>query len=161
MPRSTRVHPDHKQAVALALERNGFLTQGDLAAHLEIALSTVSKFFRGLNVSIAKFEEIAEALGLDTRELMQPKQSAPAASDTNQVPAPLSFYAYDEAWVGREALVTDLTARVSGTCRLLLITGIAGVGKTALAERLSVALLERENADSEAPPTPPLPTVSK
>lgn len=160
MPRSTCVHPDHKQAVALALARNGFLTQGDLAAHLAIALSTVSKFFRGLNVSVAKFEEISEALGLDTRELMQPKQSAPTAPDTNQAPARVNFYAYDDAWVGRATLVAELTARISGPCRLLLITGIAGVGKTALAERLSLELSELENADLNDPPTAPLPLSS-
>ncbi len=153
MPRSTCVHPDHKQAVALALKRNGFLTQGALAGHLEIALSTVSKFFRGLNVSITKFEEISEALGLDTRTLIQPQQSASVASDANQSPTPASFYAYDDAWVGREALVADLMTQVSGASRLLLITGIAGVGKTALAERLSLELLEwgtplRENFDA-------------
>jgi len=42
--------------------------------------------------------------------------------------------------VGREGLVAELAAQVQGTCRLLIITGIAGVGKTALAERLSLDL---------------------
>lgn len=42
--------------------------------------------------------------------------------------------------MGREGLVAELAAQVQGTCRLLIITGIAGVGKTALAERLSLDL---------------------
>jgi len=148
MPRSVALHPDHKQAVAIALQRNGFLTQGDLAAHLEIALSTVSNFCRGVRVSIAKFEEIAEALGLEPRELILAAgetQSAalaiPLGTRITQRPAsPMTFYAYDEGWVGREALVKELVDRVQGSCRLLVITGIAGVGKTALAERLSLEL---------------------
>lgn len=45
MPRSVSIHPDRKQTVENALKRNGFLTQGDLAAHLDgMALSTVSLF---------------------------------------------------------------------------------------------------------------------
>ncbi|NMF84173.1 AAA family ATPase [Nodosilinea sp. P-1105] len=138
MPRSVALHPDHKQAVAIALERNGFLTQGDLAAHLEIALSTVSNFCRGVKVSIAKFEEIAEALGLEPRELILAREEASSAPEGDA--SPMTFYAYDEGWVGREALVSELAAQVQGSCRLLVITGIAGVGKTALAERLSLEL---------------------
>ncbi|ASC69571.1 hypothetical protein XM38_004980 [Halomicronema hongdechloris C2206] len=138
MPRSVRVHPDHRQMVALALERNGFLTQGDLAAHLEIALSTVSNFFRGINVSVAKFEEISAALGLEARELIQAQTaSQPARTDAGM---PMTFYAYDEGWVGRQEVIAELGPQVRGSCRLLMITGIAGVGKTALAERLSLEL---------------------
>ena len=92
MPRSVCVHPDHRQTVALALERNGFLTQGDLAAHLEVALSTVSNFCRGVNVSIAKFEEISEALGLEPRTLIQsPHQQQATTPDAAPSPAPTFF----------------------------------------------------------------------
>ena len=154
MPRSIRIHPDHKQAVAMALERNGFLTQGDLAAHLEIALSTVSNFFRGVNVSVAKFEEITGALGLEPRELIQAKAVTALDSSESPVSQPLTFFAYDDAWVGRQRLVSALSARVRGDCRLLLLTGIAGVGKTALAERLTLELsgfsaVQRENFDAQ------------
>ncbi|MEO1211363.1 MAG: helix-turn-helix transcriptional regulator [Cyanobacteria bacterium J06638_20] len=153
MPRSIRVHPEHRQTVALALERNGFLTQGDLAAHLEMALSTVSNFFRGVNVSIAKFEEISEALGLEPRTLMQAQTVATAPVADAAPPSP-TFYAYDEGWVGRENLVTELTTQIRGSTRLNLITGIAGVGKTALAERLLLELSDfgvplRENLDAQ------------
>ncbi|MEM9908721.1 MAG: ATP-binding protein, partial [Cyanobacteria bacterium P01_D01_bin.44] len=51
-----------------------------------------------------------------------------------------NFFAYDPFWVGRESLTSELATRLKGPCRLMLITGIAGVGKTALAERLSVDL---------------------
>jgi hypothetical protein len=32
MPRSVKIHPARKEQVISALERNGFLTQGDLAS---------------------------------------------------------------------------------------------------------------------------------
>ena len=48
------------------------------------------------------------------------------------------FFAYDEAWVGRESLIQGLSNRLSSSCRLLILVGISGIGKTALGERLSV-----------------------
>lgn len=122
-----------------------------MAAHLEIALSTVSNFCRGVRVSIAKFEEISDALGLDARTLIQAQGRDAAVSEAE---APPAFYAYDEGWVGRETWVETLQQQVSAGCRLLFITGIAGVGKTALAERLSMTLADwgpplRENFDAQ------------
>ncbi|NEZ57509.1 AAA family ATPase [Adonisia turfae] len=142
MPRSLCVHPDHRTTVALSLERNGFLTQGDLAGHLEVALSTVNNFCRGIKVSVAKFEEICEALGLDPRVMIQPQETSVEETEPIQEADFDHFFAYDPLWVGRKSLTQELTTKVKGACRLLLITGIAGVGKTALAERLSVDLQE-------------------
>jgi Cdc6-like AAA superfamily ATPase len=48
--------------------------------------------------------------------------------------------AYDDAWVGREQLVAELSQKLRGQCRLLLILGLTGIGKTALAEKLVVQL---------------------
>ena len=157
MPRSLRVHPDYRPTVVLSLERNGFLTQGDLAGHLQIALSTVNNFCRGIRVSVAKFEEISEALGLDPRVIIQPQgQEADEAVSTPAKETDFDhFFAYDPFWVGRDSLTLELVTKLKGACRLMLITGIAGVGKTALAERLSVDLrdntsqLLRENFDAQ------------
>ncbi|WP_353931537.1 ATP-binding protein [Okeanomitos corallinicola TIOX110] len=41
---------------------------------------------------------------------------------------------YDHGWVGRKNLVSCLTKKVQGNCRLLLLLGITGIGKTALSE---------------------------
>jgi SEFIR domain len=50
-----------------------------------------------------------------------------------------NFFAYDEAWVGRDGLVQDLSQRIrQDNCRLLVLVGITGIGKTALGERLAV-----------------------
>lgn len=140
MPRTVKIHPSRKQKVISALERNGFLTQGDLAAHLGIALSTVSNFINSKPISISKFEEICDALGLDKREITQPLGQGGDTVVFEQFAPPEGFFAYDNAWVGREELVSKLSEKVRGSCRLLLILGLTGIGKTALAERLAVEL---------------------
>ena len=154
MPRSVRVHPNHRESVAIAIKRNGFLTQGDLAAHLEIALSTVNNFCRCVNVSVAKFEEICEALGLEARALIQESMPSSQPSSERMSEVAENFFAHDPMWVGREALSDALHSKLQGACRLLLIAGISGVGKTAFAEHLVLSLgsrwaLLRENFDDE------------
>ena len=47
----------------------------------------------------------------------------------------------EETWVGREELIDQLNQRLRSLCRVLVITGIPGIGKTALAERLARELL--------------------
>jgi hypothetical protein len=156
MPRSVCVHPDHQPGLPLALQCQGFLTQGALAVHLEIALSTVSNFFRGIPVSISKFEQICLALELEPRLLILPKVGSAGthgqslAIDLGNTPptgqTEITFFAYDQAWVGRESLIQHLHQRLQGDCRLLLLTGLAGIGKTALAERL---LAEHRRQDKD------------
>jgi cellulose biosynthesis protein BcsQ len=53
-----------------------------------------------------------------------------------------NFFAYDDAWVGRENLIRDLSNRIRTSCRLLILIGITGIGKTSLGERLAVELEE-------------------
>ncbi len=138
MARSINIHPDHKQDVMSALQRNGFLTQGDLAAHLGMALSTINNFINSKPVYISKFEEICEVLGLEKRKIINPIR----LDDTFfEQPAPLiNFFAYDPSWVGREKLVTELSDKLRGSYRLLLVLGLTGIGKTALAERLAIEI---------------------
>ena len=145
MPRSIKIHPEHKEDVMLALQRNGFLTQGDLAAHLEIALSTLSNFINSKPVYISKFEKICETLGLDKKKITKPKLD----DDTfvEQAAPPVSFFAYDSSWVGRDRLIAQLSQKLRNSCRLLLILGLTGIGKTALAERLVVELQDLIQGD--------------
>lgn len=139
MPRSIRIHPDRKPEVLRALERNGFLTQGALAAHLEVALSTVNNFINSKPVYISKFEEICDALNLEPQKIIKPLVES-AEVDSVAQSFPVNFFAYDDCWVGREKLTQELSEKLTNDCRILLIVGLAGIGKTALAERITVEL---------------------
>lgn len=74
-----------------------------------------------------------------TKDFQQNSASNTTSSDrkTSQ-PASPNFFAYDDAWVGRDNLINDLSSGVRGSCRLLILVGITGIGKTALGERLAV-----------------------
>jgi nucleoside phosphorylase len=53
-----------------------------------------------------------------------------------------NFFAYDDAWVGRGNLIRDLSDRIRSSCRLLMLVGITGIGKTALGERIAVEIAD-------------------
>jgi nucleoside phosphorylase len=59
---------------------------------------------------------------------------------TKTQPISPNFFALDNTWVGRESLIQDLSPRIRSSCRLLIVVGITGIGKTALGERLAVEL---------------------
>jgi len=70
--------------------------------------------------------------------------TADAGVHANGAPLPTvvphDFVAYDQRWVGRDGLVQELSAQLQNGRRLLVVVGMAGIGKTALAERLSLTL---------------------
>lgn len=66
MPRSLKLSQKGKEAVEKAMEEKGFSTQGDLAAHNEVALSTVNNFVRGIEVSTSKAKDLLATLGLSS-----------------------------------------------------------------------------------------------
>ena len=66
------------------------------------------------------------------------KQVFPETSPSNS----RNFFAFDNAWVGRSKLLKDLSYRIQESCRLLMLVGITGIGKTALGERLAVELAD-------------------
>lgn len=153
MPRSVKIHPARKEQVISALERNGFLTQGHLAAHLGIALSTVSNFINSKPVYVSTFEQICEKLNLDKREITKSIQLEDVEC-SEQPPPLMNFFVYDGVWVGRETLIQQLSDKVRSSCRVLLLVGITGIGKTALAERVVEELRgdwteHRENFEDE------------
>jgi tetratricopeptide (TPR) repeat protein/DNA-binding CsgD family transcriptional regulator len=71
-------------------------------------------------------------------------------SETSNLPNIINeFLAYDSGWTGRDNLITNLTQRLQGCCRLLLLVGLTGIGKTALAERLTIELSSKFNHNPE------------
>lgn len=79
------------------------------------------------------------------RESKFPSQSAspqPEVKPLGSLPSSeysTSFIGEDETrWVGRELLVDALTWKIQGNCRVLMLVGITGIGKSSLAVRLGL-----------------------
>ena len=67
MARSLRIDTGYIKRAKLALQRSGVSSQRSLAKDLNLALSTISRFFTGKPVDYAIFVDICDHLGLDWR----------------------------------------------------------------------------------------------
>lgn len=144
MPRSLKVAPKYVSKVRSALQHRGFSRQQDLAERLMLSRDTVNKFLTGKTVDYINFTEICRKLGLDWQDIIDRDDSTTESADLG-----VSFLSYDPShWVGREELVEELSKKIRGSCRLLMILGVTGIGKTALAERLIVELPDWSSGDS-------------
>ncbi|MFN6525576.1 AAA family ATPase [Nostoc sp. ChiSLP03a] len=95
--------------------------------------ATLKRFRRGMPIQKDTFISICQAIGINWQDIVD---NSPASQPDSRP----EFFAYDHNWVGRKQLVTELSEKLRGSCRLLLILGLTGIGKTALAERLAVEL---------------------
>jgi transcriptional regulator with XRE-family HTH domain len=148
MSRSLKVRSDCIQKAKLALKRNGFPNQRGFAEELGLALSTVSRFLTGKTVDYATFVGICGKLAIDWREISDlgdrvPSQSVDVESsllianrhlDWGEAPDVSVFY-------GRSDELTTLEQWiVQDNCRLVVLLGMGGIGKTALAAKLAQQL---------------------
>lgn len=100
-----------------------------LAEAALVSGATLKRFWRQEAIREDSFEQICKALSLENWErLVEEVQEERSLSFTR--------FAFDENWVGREAMVQRLTERLQNSCRVLLLAGMTGIGKTALAEKL-------------------------
>lgn len=145
MARSLKVSPQYIQKAKSALKRNGYPSQKKFAVEVGISLSTVKNFLGGKPVDYLNFVEFCEKLGLDWQEICEKdsQDEQIVKRDRNNSPIPCTAYK-EETWVGREAEIRELSEKLRKECRILIITGITGQGKTALAERLASVELGEE-----------------
>lgn len=95
--------------------------------------ATLKRFCRGIAIQRDAFIALCKTVGVNWEEVVDKSPLPPEGSRAE-------FFAYDDAWVGRQELVAQLKEKVEGPSRLLILVGITGIGKTALAEKLAVEL---------------------
>jgi Cdc6-related protein, AAA superfamily ATPase len=96
--------------------------------------ATLKRFWRRQPIKQDAFISLCQAIGIENWEEIAEENSI---QQTNSL---ISWFSYDDNWVGREEAIAHLSEKVRGSCRALILTGITGIGKTALAERLAVEL---------------------
>jgi tetratricopeptide (TPR) repeat protein len=115
-------------------------------AWYQLALSskaTLKRFLDGKPVKQETFVSLCNAVGIENwEEIRDHTLNQPTV--LSKVPT-ISCSAYnEETWVGREELIRQLSQKLKGQCRVLIITGITGLGKTALGERLATVELPED-----------------
>lgn len=103
-----------------------------------VSRSNLQQFWARKPIRQGNFVAICKAVGIEEWEAIV--DDSPGQPTTPHV----LFSVYDEeTWVGREQLISQLSEKLRGQCRVLVITGITGQGKTALAERLATVELRK------------------
>jgi transcriptional regulator with XRE-family HTH domain len=152
MARSLKVSPQYIEQVKLAVKRNGFPRQRDLAEALQLSLATVNNFLNGRAVDYLNFYEISQKLGLDWREIADfDSQSSDNSSPALDEEVPLTSQDWGEQDLtavrdGAEAEVINYVERppIESCCyetilqpgSLLRIKGPKRMGKTSLIDRI-------------------------
>jgi nucleoside phosphorylase len=120
--------------------RNEKLTQLRQASAIEVGVATkfqLDKQIEDEEKLIGKLENELNALEQSLHTPASASVSQARQQGKKQSTSP-NFFAYDDAWVGRDTLIQGLSDRLRHNCRLLILLGITGIGKTALGERLTV-----------------------
>ncbi|MEG4036384.1 ATP-binding protein [Microcoleus sp. S36b_A4] len=96
---------------------------------------TWRRFLEGKNrIEALAFKAFCEALGLNWQEVVD-------TTSNNQLDQRAEKTGFIENfWVGRKAAIAHLSVKLRGDTRVLVLTGITGIGKTALAYQLAKVL---------------------
>ena len=106
-----------------------------------VSRSTLNRFWKPQPIRQENFVAICQAVGVENWEEIVDENPSQKQS------LPDNFFAYDSSWVGRDKLITDLSQKLHNSCRFLLILGLTGIGKTALAEKLAIELQDLIQSD--------------
>jgi len=91
--------------------------------------ATLKRFCGRIPIQQPAFVAICKAVGIENWEDI-------VDNTPTQQTVYMEFTLNDDKWVGRESLIQKLSERINSSCRVLLLVGITGIGKTALAERI-------------------------
>jgi tetratricopeptide (TPR) repeat protein len=141
MAKTVRASKSGLQRVDEARRMKGWNKQDP--AWFDLALTTkatLKNFWAGKPIQTEVFEIICKTVGIEVwQEIVDLSiQTSP------KIPSrPYPFSAYNpDTFTGRDAEIAQFTTLLSGSCRILAITGMTGIGKTALAERVIANLME-------------------
>ncbi|MBP0016678.1 MAG: ATP-binding protein [Cyanobacteria bacterium SBLK] len=120
----------------------------------QTSVGTLKRFRMRKAILEDAFKSICDAVGQNWEEIADRRP-------VETVELEIDFFSYDEGWIGRDDAVALLKNKIEESCRVLILVGITGIGKTALAERVAVELQEtwlqgnwgnfhQENFDDEA-----------
>lgn len=124
-----------KISIEKILEDKGLKPRDDLSviAALErseifVAAKTWQRFWEGKqNIDRSTFQQICEFLGLDWQEIVEP---SPNIVRTDPIPAEPNFYGRTEELAKLQSWVTN------ANCRLVILYGFDGIGKSSLVAQL-------------------------
>ena len=103
---------------------------------LEISRTTLYTLLKGDPISLETLIQICDKLNLEWQEIAEPAPDKKKQSSSELKPPNLNVY-NTRTWVEREAEVKELLPKLQAQTHLLWITGISGIGKTALGECLA------------------------
>ena len=108
---------------------------------------TLKRFWQRVNIRRENFNNICQAVDLNPDDICEPELDEKLLGE-------MEIAVLDREWVGRESLMIDIVAKIQKYHRIILLLGITGIGKTALAESLIVRLRGnwnelRENCENQ------------
>jgi DNA-binding Xre family transcriptional regulator len=139
------------EMVERARKRNNWTKHAQAWCDLAfVAQPTLRRFWDRCNILRENFDNICQALNLNPNDICESEINDNFSEE-------MEIGVLDEEWVGRKPLITDLVAKLQKSHRILLLLGITGIGKTALAESLVVKLRGnwhelRENCENQDRP---------
>ncbi len=123
------------ELVEAARKRKGWNAQEDKwFLEAKVGPGTLKRFRARQPVRRENFISFCKAVGIENWEDVAENPQL-AVGDIRP-----DFFAYHKAWVGRDSLVTQLKEKLEDSCRILILLGITGIGKTALGEKLALDL---------------------
>jgi hypothetical protein len=99
----------------------------------EVSEPTLKRFWQRANILRDNFDRICQAVEVDPEEIWEREPELSAARE-------MEIFVLDDEWVGRGSLSTELLVKLQSSCRVVLLLGMTGIGKTSLAESLIIDL---------------------